>query len=102
LADTEKVRIRGLARVVSGLFGLWGTVVAVKAVYDLFVGEPEANLYAPQPWQFVTKEQWLRWGGFELVYGLACLGLAFYVRQFARWLPEFVVRPRQEADELFG
>ena len=89
---TEKVKIRGLARIAAWMFGVWGAVVVPKGVYDLFIGEPEANLYAPQPWAFVTREQWLRYGGFELVYGLCCLALAVTLWRYARFLPETVRR----------
>ena len=95
---TEKVRIRGLARLGGSLLGAWGAVVTAKAVYDLFLGEPEANLYSPRPWDFVTQEQWLRYAGFELAYGLACLGLAWYAWNYARFLPEVVERARREPD----
>jgi len=94
----EKVKIRGLARLAAWILGVWGAVVSGKALYDLFVGEPEANLFAPRPWAFVTRQQWLRYGGFELAYGLALLALAWYALEFARFLPETVVRDRQEPD----
>ena len=90
---TERIKIRGLARISGVLFGLWGLVVAPKGVYDLLGGEPEANLYAPQPWAFVTREQWLRYGGFELAYGLACLALAAFLWKYSRFLPEHIERP---------
>ena len=98
----EKIKIRGLAHLLSGLLGLWGGAVALKALYDLFAGEPEANLYAPQKWAFVTEEQWMRYAGFELAYGLACLALAWAVLKYARFLPEVVERHRREPDfQLF-
>ena len=98
----EKLKIRGLARLSAAIFGVWGAAVALKALYDLFAGEPEANLYAPEKWAFVTREQWLRYGGFELAYGLACLGLAWALVKYARFLPEVVERPRREPEfQLF-
>ena len=95
---TEKVKIRGLARLAGWGFAVWGGLVALKSLYDLVWGEPEANLYSARPWEFVTQEQWLRWSGFELAYGLACLALAWYAWSFARWLPEMVERPRREPE----
>jgi hypothetical protein len=95
---TEKVKIRGLAMLSSWIFLFWGAAVTAKGLYDLFAGEPEANLYAPEPWAFVTREQWLRYGGFEFVYGLACLGLFWYLRRYARFLPETVERPRVDPE----
>ena len=91
-----KVKVRGLARVSAAMFGLWGAVVAPKGFYDILWGEPEANLYAPKPWAFVTQEQWSRYARFELVYGLACLGAAWYLLKFARFLPETVPAPPSE------
>ena len=94
----EKIKIRGLAHISSALLGAWGAAVALKSIYDLFLGEPEANRYAPYKWAFVTEEQWLRYGGFELAYGMACLGLAWAVWRYARFLPEVVERRRREPD----
>lgn len=60
------------------------------------MGEPEANLYAPQAWAFVSRSQWLRYAGFELVYGLAAMALAFFLFRYARFVPETLERPVQE------
>ena len=95
-SKSERVRIRGLAVIAAWIFGLWGAVVAPKGVYDLLWGAPEANRYAPEPWAFVSREAWLRYGGFELAYGLACLALAWYLVRFSRFLPETVERPITE------
>ena len=85
------------------LFGLWGSVVTAKAVYDLFWGEPEANLFSAEKWMFVTREQWLRYGGFELTYGLTCLALCSVIFKYARFLPYSQERPRREPGlQLFG
>jgi hypothetical protein len=98
----EKVKIRGLAVVSACVLGAWGAVVALKGLYDLFAGEPDANLYSAYKWQFVTEEQWLRYGGFELAYGLACFGLALMVWRYSRFLPFVVERRRPEPPvELF-
>jgi len=97
-AASEKVKIRGLTRIFSFLLAPWGLAVAVKGLYDLFAGEPEANLYSLRKWQFVTQEQWLRYAGFELAYGLACLGVAYAVLRAGRFLPAFIERPRREPE----
>ena len=91
-----KVKVRGLALISAAMFCVWGAVVAPKGAYDLFWGEPEANLYAPRPWAFVTQEQWLRYAGFELAYGLACLGVAWFLFKYSRFLPETVSAVRAE------
>jgi hypothetical protein len=98
----ERVKIRGLAHLAATLLGAWGVIVSIKGLYDLFIGEPEANLYAPQKWAFVTQDQWVRYAGFELVYGLACAGLAFAVWRYARFLPSTIDRERQAPEfQLF-
>ena len=98
MSQKEKIKIRGLARLAAGIFGVWGAVVTLKALYDLFAGEPEANLFAPRKWAFVTQEQWLRYAGFELAYGLALLALAWYAARFSRLLPDVVTRDRTEPE----
>lgn len=72
--------------------------MAFKGLYDLFVGEPEANLYSVEKWEFVSQEQWLRYGGFELVYGLALIALAVVLRKYSRFLPETIERAKREPD----
>ena len=94
----EKVKIRGLARIAAWIFAVWGSVVAVKALYDLFIGEPEANLYAPRPWAFVTRAEWMRYGGFELAYGLALVALAWFAFRYSHFLPEVLERPRRDPE----
>ena len=91
----ETIKIKGLARLAAAIFAGWGGLIAFKGLYDLFVGEPEANLYAPTRWGFVTEAQWLRWGSFELLYGLACAALCWYCLRWARSLPETTRRPRR-------
>jgi hypothetical protein len=99
---TEKIKVRGLPRIAGAILGAWGAIVTLKAVYDLFAGEPEANLYSPAKWRFVTQEQWLRYGGFELAYGAALLALAWLLWRYSRFLPEFVERPKRSSGlELF-
>jgi hypothetical protein len=91
----ETIKIKGLARLAAAIFAGWGGLIVFKGLWDLFVGEPEANLYAPHKWAFVTETQWMRWAGFELAYGLACAGLAWYCARWARRLPETVERTRR-------
>ena len=89
---TEKVKIRGLAIIAAWIFAVWGGVIALKGLYDLIWGTPEANLYAPAPWAFISREEWRRYGVFEAVYGLACLGLGATLARFSRFLPDTVAR----------
>ena len=97
----EQIKIRGLVKISGALFAVWGAAVTVKGVYDRFLGgEPEANRYAPAPWAFVTREQWARYAGFELAYGLACLALAFLLFHYSRFLPETVERRKNREPVL--
>ncbi|MDI6756568.1 MAG: hypothetical protein QME32_00935 [Endomicrobiia bacterium] len=71
-------------RISSVAFKIWGAAIALKGVYDLIQGEPEANMFSPEKWQFVTYEQWMRWGGFELSYGVFCVAFGYFLCEIAR------------------
>lgn len=97
----EKVKIRGLARIAGWIFWIWGGAIFVLGFYHAFFGEPEANYYSPKKWDFVSQEQWLRWSGFEIVFGIACMAVGFLCWEFAKRLPEWIEREKQPVDELF-
>jgi hypothetical protein len=86
----EKIKIRGLVHSAGWIFFIWGVLVTVKGVWDVFWGEPEANLYSPHKWEFVSQAQWLNWAGFEIAYGLACIGIAYLLREYAVFVPEHI------------
>lgn len=94
----QKVAVRGLAHLSAWMFAGWGALMVLKGLWDCFGGEPEANHFSPAPWQFVTRDQWFRYAGFELCYGLACLGMAAALRVYGRRLPVFVERPLQREE----
>lgn len=94
----ETVKIRGLVRLSTWMFGIWGIAVFLKGFYDLLGGQPEANLYAPAPWMFVTRPQWLRYAAFEACYGTVCLLLAWTLMQYSLFLPETIRRKRLEPE----
>ncbi len=104
MVSQETIKVRGLARLAAAIFAGWGGLVLSKGLYDLLLGgEPEANLYAAKAWGFVSRAEWGRYARFEVVYGLACLALAWYCRRWSRRLPETVKRPRREPEfDLFG
>lgn len=97
----EKVLIRGLVRCAGWIFLIWGILVTCKGIGDSFWGEPEANYFSSEKWEFVTKIQWLRYAGFETVYGLACIGVAYLLWKYASYMPEYYTRPAQEKDDAF-
>lgn len=94
----EKIAVRGLARLAGWAFVAWGAIIVLKGLWDCFLGQPEANYFSSRPWEFVTREQWLRYAGFELAYGLACLALGRAAWAFARRLPEWVEREKPAED----
>jgi len=90
----EKIKVRGLVRIAGWIFICWGAVAALKGFWDAFLGEPEANLYSPKPWEFISRNQWFTWAGFEITYGLACIAIAFLLWKYAVRLPEYMERPQ--------
>lgn len=98
MVSQETIKVRGLARLAAAMFAGWGGLALFKGVYDLLGGEPEANLYAPKPWAFVTKAQWGRYAAFEAVFGLCLLALAWFCLAYGKRLPETVRRPRRPAE----
>ena len=94
------MKVRGLVRVAGWIFILWGGLVAFIGLFHAFFGEPEANYYSLHKWEFVTQEQWLRWSGFEMTYGLACAAVGLVLWEFAKHLPEWVVRAKEPSDRL--
>ena len=97
----EKVLVRGLVKAAGWIFMIWGIVVSLKGLWDSFWGEPEANYYSSQKWEFVSQEQWLRYAGFEICYGLACMGIAYLLWKFASYMPEYYTRIAKESDDSF-
>lgn len=96
----EKIKIRGLVQGGGVLLGLWGVVVALKGAYDLAWGEPEANFFSPRPWEFITRERWLNWAGFEVIYGAACVGLALLAWRYAAFVPAVIERHEVQHEDF--
>lgn len=85
----KKIKIRGLIVIAGTIFLLWGGIIILKGLYDAFWAEPEANYFSPKKWEFVSQNEWLRWSGFELSYGLFCFGFGIYLRKIATSFPEY-------------
>jgi hypothetical protein len=94
------IKVRGLVRTAGWLFCVWGAVIASKGFFDLLWGEPEANFYSPRPWEFVSRAQWLNWSGFEVIYGMACVGIAWLLWKYAAYVPEQIVREKEHNEEF--
>ncbi|TXH28794.1 MAG: hypothetical protein E6Q99_02035 [Elusimicrobia bacterium] len=88
-APGRRFAVRGLAHLAAGVFFVVGAAAALKGLWDAFLGAPEARFFSAKPWDFVTRDQWFRFAGLELTYGLACLALGAACRVFARRLPVF-------------
>ncbi|HBU70296.1 MAG TPA: hypothetical protein DEE98_07955 [Elusimicrobia bacterium] len=88
----ENIKVRGLPVISGWIFIFWGIVVSLKGFYDAFWGEPEANIYSPKKWEFISQQQWLTWSGFEITFGLACVGVAFLLFAYSKRLPEYIER----------
>ncbi len=94
----KKTAIRGLASLASVIFFAWGALIVLKGVWDVCGGQPEANFFSPQPWEFVTREQWFRYAGFEIIYGVTCLALGWYIRRVGKHLPEWIEREETQEE----
>jgi len=92
----EKIRIKGLVIISGWIFLCWGTIIALKGLYDMFWGEPEANLFSPHKWEFVTRQQWMTWSGFELTYGICCIGIYYLLRRYSAFLPDYIERKYEQ------
>jgi hypothetical protein len=86
---TEKVAVAGLGRFAAWILGSVGVLAVLKGAWDLTFGEPEAQFFSAGPWSIVSKSAWLRFGLFEFVFGVACLGLGRAVWIYSRRLPEW-------------
>jgi hypothetical protein len=96
----KTIKIRGLVRIAGWMFCLWGSTVALKGLFDLLWGEPEANYYSPHRWEFITRAQWLNWSGFEVIYGFACIGITCLLWKYAVYVPEQLVK-EEDNNETF-
>ena len=86
-APGRRVAVRGLAHLAAAVFWVGGAAASLKGFWDAFFGAPEARFFSAKPWDFVTREQWFRFTGLELTFGLACLALGAACRVYARRLP---------------
>ena len=62
-----------MLKIAGWILSVWGAVVAVKGVFDIFILNPESY--------FVPMETWInRWAPFEIIYGTACIvaGILFF------------------------
>ena len=87
----KKIKIQGLAVIACWIFLVWGALITIKGFWDVFLGEPEANYYSPNKWDFISQKQWLTWSGFEITFGLACAGIAYLLWKYSRHLPKYIL-----------
>lgn len=92
----QKVKVRGLVLIPAWIFLLWGSLILLKSFCDLLWGQPESNFYSPKPWDFVSREEWLRYAGLGLCYALSCLAAGWFLFSYGGLLPHFVERKKKE------
>lgn len=72
------MKVRGLVKIAGWIFLGWGSVVTTKGFLDAFWLSPES--------EFVPLGKWVKYAGFEIVYGLACciVGILLfeYIKRF--------------------
>ncbi|HAX61734.1 MAG TPA: hypothetical protein DCX95_04125 [Elusimicrobia bacterium] len=85
----QKIRYRAVFKGSGWIFTVWGIIVVLKGLYDVFVGLPES--------EFVPLANFSKYAGFEVVYGLACILMGLVIFEFAKKVPEFI--EKVEADE---
>ncbi len=71
-------------RISSWIFRIWGALVSLKGFFDAAFGEPEANMFSPDKWDFISYNQWLRWSGFEITYGIFCFAFGYFLFELAK------------------
>ena len=62
----------------------FGARGGLKGLWDAFWARWKPVSFPPNPGIFVTRDQWFRFAGFELTYGLACVALGAACRAYAR------------------
>jgi len=80
----QKIKYRAVFKSSGWIFTVWGIIVVIKGLYDVFVGLPES--------EFVPLENFAKYSGFEIVYGLACVLVGLIIFEFAKKLPEIIER----------
>ena len=72
------MKVRGLIKIAGWIFFGWGILVSIKGFLDAFWFSPES--------EFVPLAKWVKYAGFEIVYGLACcvVGILLfeYIKRF--------------------
>ena len=84
---TEKIKIRGLVRQAGWIFLIWGIVVGIKGLLDAFVLNPES--------EFIPLDKWLKYAGFELTYGIACVAVGIVLFKFSERVKEYIIRHKE-------
>ena len=80
----QKIKYRAVFKSSGWIFTVWGMIVVMKGLYDVFVGLPES--------EFVPLANWSKYAGFEVVYGLACIMMGLVIFEFSKKVPEIIER----------
>ncbi|MFH1540796.1 MAG: hypothetical protein ABID79_02955 [Elusimicrobiota bacterium] len=76
----QKIKYRAVFKSSGWIFAIWGAIVVLKGLYDVFIGLPES--------EFVPLANWSKYIGFEIVYGFACILTALVIFEFSKSVPE--------------
>ena len=80
----QKIKYRAVFKSSGWIFTVWGMIVVMKGLYDVFVGLPES--------EFVPLTNFSKYAGFEVVYGLACILAGLVIFEFSKKVPEILER----------
>ncbi len=72
-----KKEIRGLVKLAGWAFYGWGVLVTIFGFLRLLgVNKPDS--------EFVTAADWLRFGVFQITYGMVCVGVGYLLFLFMK------------------
>jgi len=92
MSEVKEVKLRPVVRTSGWIFVIWGTVVVIKGILDAFFLEPES--------EFITIKEWIRYAGFEIIYGFACIIFGLVIFEFSKRVKEKIKKKIEKSFEL--
>jgi len=90
--EYKEVKLRPVVKAGGWIFIIWGIVVVVKGILDAFIFEPET--------EFIALKEWIRYAGFEIVYGFACILFGLVIFEFSKRVKEKIKKRIENSIEL--